>query len=206
VVPYCSQSLHVAAIVLAAGKSERMGRPKLLLPIGESTVIASVLDGLLQSRVREVIVVTGHNADAVREAIGDRPVRIMHNAGYEAGMFSSVLCGLDAVAADADAVLVALGDQPNVPPAVIDRLTEAFAETDKGLAVPTCIHEGRRRRGHPVVIDARYLPEIRALSGGQGLRDLFTRHEDDTEFVAFETPLVVDDLDTPEDYKRLRQS
>ena len=81
----------------------------------------------------------------------------------------------------------------------------AFAASDKGLAVPTCHHEGRQRRGHPVVIDAKYVPEIRGLSGGQGLRELFVRHADDTEFVPFDTPLVVDDLDTPEDYERLLQ-
>jgi molybdenum cofactor cytidylyltransferase len=197
---------HVSAIVLAAGKSERMGRPKLLLPIGETTMIGNVLDSVLASSVHEVIVVVGHQADAVREAIGERRVRIVHNPDYEAGMFSSVLCGLEAVAEGADAVLLALGDQPNVPPSVIDRLIEASAATDKGLVVPSCVHEGRKRRGHPVLIDARYIPQIRELSGDQGLRELFVRHHDDIEFVPFDTPVIIDDLDTPEDYDRLERT
>ena len=182
-----------------------MGRHKLLLPFAGGTVIGSVLDGLLQSRAREIILVTGHNADAVREAIGDRPVHVAHNAGYEEGMFSSVLRGLDKVSPDADAILMALGDQPGVPADIIDTIIDSFAASEKGLAVPTCHHEGRLRRGHPVVIAARYVPEIRGLSGGQGLRELFVRHADDIEFVPFDTPLVVDDLDTPEDYERLLQ-
>jgi molybdenum cofactor cytidylyltransferase len=202
---HIAEPLRVSAIVLAAGKSERMGRHKLLLPFAGGTVIGSVLDGLLQSRAGEVILVTGHNADGVREAVGDRVVRIAHNAGYEEGMLSSVLRGLDEVSQDADAVLMALGDQPGVPPRIIDRIIDAYAASDKGLAVPTCHHEGRLRRGHPVVLHARYVPEIRDLSGGQGLRELFVRHADDTEFVPFDTPLVVDDLDTPEDYERLLQ-
>ncbi len=203
--PDIAEPLRVSAIVLAAGKSERMGRHKLLLPFAGGTVIGSVLDGLLQSRAGEVILVTGHNAEALQEAIGSRAVRIAHNEGYEEGMFSSVLRGLDEVSQDADAILMALGDQPGLSPEIIDRIIDAFAASDKSLAVPTCHHEGRQRRGHPVVIDAKYVPEIRGLRGGQGLRELFVRHADDTEFVPFDTPLVVDDLDTPEDYERLLQ-
>lgn len=202
--PDRGQLPEVSAIILAAGKSERMGRPKLLLPIGRSTVIGSVLEAVLGASVRETVVVVGHDADAVTEAIGERPVRIVHNAHYEAGMFSSVLCGLGAIRTDADAVLVVLGDQPNVTSEIIDALLDAFAASDKGLVAPTCVHEGRQRRGHPVVIDARYLPEIRGLSGQHGLRELFARHEDDICLVSFDTAVVIDDLDTPADYDRLR--
>ena len=198
----CHESLRVSAIVLAAGKSERMGRHKLLLPFGHTSVIEAVLDAVLGSRVTETVVVLGHNADAVIRVIGQRPVRIVHNRNYEAGMFSSVLCGLSAIRPNAHAVLVALGDQPTVTPHIIDRLIEAFAAGDKGLVAPTCIHQGRRRRGHPVLIDACYLPEIRTLSGRQGLRELFVGHADDIAHVEFDTPAIVDDMDTEADYER----
>src|SRR5258708_2714627 len=105
--------MRVAAIVLAAGASLRMGRPKQLLPFGESTILGCVVDMLVASQVNSVTVVLGHHADEIREVIGGRPVCVVTNPMPDRGMLSSVQCGI-AAAPDAEAYLIALGDQPQL--------------------------------------------------------------------------------------------
>ena len=132
----------ICAIVPAAGESRRMGRHKLLLPFGSTTVIAHIVDQLLASVVDEVLVVVGHAGDRVAEALGDRPVTIVPNPDYRSGMLSSVRCGLRAVPEGCRAVLVALADQPTITRRLIDKLVGAYASNDKGIVVP--VHGGRR--------------------------------------------------------------
>ncbi|RLA99736.1 MAG: molybdenum cofactor cytidylyltransferase, partial [Deltaproteobacteria bacterium] len=116
----------VSALLLAAGESQRMGRLKQLLPLGGSTLIEVVLENLLRSRLQEVIVVLGFGAEEIRPRVEAKGVRVAVNPRYKEGMASSLRVGLDALDPRAEGILVALADQPFIPPEVIDRLIEAF--------------------------------------------------------------------------------
>jgi molybdenum cofactor cytidylyltransferase len=188
----------VSALLLAAGQSIRMGRPKLLLPLGESTIIEQTIDNLLNSRVDEVIVVVGFRAQEHRERIGKRPVEIVTNLRYSEGMSASLVAGLNAVGKRAQAVMVALADQPFVESSLINELLDAFAKHNKGIVVP--VYQGRR--GHPVVLSMRYREKLLALKGDIGARQIIEENRDDLLEVPVESDSVSIDLDTPDDYAR----
>ena len=132
----------ITAVVLAAGKSERMGRPKMLLPFGRKTLIETVLAGVRRSRVDDVVVVLGAHREAVEPVVSKFAVRAVFNEDFEAGMLSSVLRGLREVPAAARAFLVVLGDQPFPPATVIDRLIAARERTGKGIVLPVSSADG----------------------------------------------------------------
>ena len=186
----------VSALLLAAGESQRMGRLKQLLPLGGSTLIEVVLENLLRSRLQEVIVVLGFGAEEIRPRVEAKGVRVAVNPRYKEGMASSLRVGLDALDPRAEGILVALADQPFIPPEVIDRLIEAFQGTSKGIVVPTF----QGRRGHPVIFHRRYMEELRSLSGDQGGRKLLHRNPEDLLGVEVDCPGVITDIDTLEDY------
>jgi len=188
----------ISAIVLAAGMSERMGRPKMLLPFGRGTLLDTVLAGVGRSRVDDVIVVLGAHRDAIEPVVSKHSARSVFNEGYEAGMLSSVLRGLQAVPADARAFLVVPGDHPAPSPSVINRLIAEHDATGKGIVLP--VHRGRR--GHPLLIDARYRDEVSRLDPAIGLRQLARDHPDDVLEVPVRSPAVLRDVDRPEDYRR----
>lgn len=187
---------RISAIVLAAGMSTRMGRLKQLLPLGDRLVVQRVADAAC-SCIDRVVVVLGHEAAAVGAALAGRPVECVVNADYAAGMLSSFRCGLEA-AGEADGYLLCLGDQPGIGPQVIRALLNAAQKTDKGLLIP--VHCGRR--GHPVLIGARYLPEINALPPEGGLKPVTRGHPEDTAEIVLDDQAVLEDMDTPDDYRR----
>lgn len=189
----------ISALLLAAGESQRMGRPKQLLPLGESTLIEVALENLLRSRLQEVIVVLGFMAEEIRPRVETKGVRVAVNPHYKEGMASSLRVGLEALDPRAGGILVALADQPFIPPEVIDRLIEAFQRTSKGIVVP--VFQGRR--GHPVIFHRRYEEELRCLSGDQGGRELLQRKPGELLEVDVDCPGVLQDIDTLEDYRRL---
>lgn len=193
--------LKVSAIVLAAGASRRMGRPKQLLAFGQGTMLGGVIESLLLSRVQEVVVVLGHRAEEVRSSIVSSPVRVVINPEPDRGMFSSVQCGLGAASSDADALLIALGDQPFLRPELIDALIQAFRGHSLRIVAPTW----RGRRGHPILLGAVYAPEIMGMGAGSTLRDLVRRHAEDILEVSVRTDDVLRDIDTPEEYEEARR-
>ena len=188
----------IVAVVLAAGKSERMGRPKMLLPFGRKTLIETVLAGVLRSRVEGIVVVLGAHRDAIEPVVSKFALRTVFNDDFGTGMLSSVLRGLREVPAAAQAVLVVLGDHPFPPATVIDRLIAAHEKTGKGIVLP--VHRGRR--GHPVLIDMRYRDAVTALDPSVGLRQLARDHPDDVLEVSVRTPAVLADIDRPADYRK----
>ncbi len=190
------------AVVLAAGKSERMGSAKLLLPMGRSTLIETVIGGILRSRPDGVLVVLGADREKLEPVIGKYPVRTVFNPDFEQGMLSSVKRGFEAVPPDARAVLVFLGDQPAPPASVTGRIIDAYRKTGKGIVLPAY----RGRRGHPVLIDVKYRGEVAALDPWIGLRQLPHAHPDDVLEVKVRTEAVLRDIDTPEDYRALLKS
>jgi molybdenum cofactor cytidylyltransferase len=188
----------ITAVVLAAGKSERMGRPKMLLPFGRKTLIETVLAGVLRSRVDDVVVVLGAHRETIEPVVSKFALRTVFNSDFGAGMLSSILRGLREVPAAAQAFLVVLGDQPFPPATVIDRLIAAHERTGKGIVLP--VHRGRR--GHPVLIDMRFRDEVTALDPSVGLRQLLRDHPDDVLEVSVRTPAVLAGIDRPEDYRK----
>ena len=188
----------IGAIVLAAGESRRMGAQKMLLPFGSTTVIAHVVDQLLNSAVDQVLVVVGHAGDSVAEALSGRAVAVVHNADYKSGMLSSVRCGLRALPGQCSAIMVALGDQPAITTGLIDELLQTFGRNDRGIVTP--LFQGGR--GHPLLFSERYRAEILTHYDDAGLRGLLHAHPDDVFEWAAPTAAVLSDMDYPDDYRR----
>ena len=125
----------VSAILLAAGESKRMGKPKQLMLLGDGTMVEQTIDNLLSSNVSEVIVVLGHKAKEVMERIAGKPIKTVVNPIYHQGMSTSIVAGLNLVDSRAQAVMLALGDQPFVDSQTINKLIEEFDTHDKGIAI-----------------------------------------------------------------------
>ena len=189
----------LSAILLAAGQSRRMGRPKQLMPLGQSTLLERAVDNLLNSSVDETIVVLGHKAQEIGKKIAFKPVKIALNPDYQKGMSSSVAAGLAELNPESQAVMLALADQPLVASATINRLIAAFNSNDKGIALPT--HRGRR--GHPVIFSIKYRGELLELKGDIGGREIVKNHPDDVLEVPVDSESVISDIDTQDDYQQL---
>ncbi|MEA2904725.1 MAG: molybdenum cofactor cytidylyltransferase [Alphaproteobacteria bacterium] len=187
---------RIAAVLLAAGRSTRMGGPnKLLAEIGGRPLVRIAAEEALGSRARPVIVVTGHERERIEAALAGLPVRLVHNADFASGLGSSVRAGIAAVPADADGVVVCLGDMPQVNAPLIDRLIAAFDPERGALAVmPTT--EGRR--GNPVLWSRRFFPELMAIEGDVGARHLITRYGEAVVEVPVSGKGALIDVDTPE--------
>ena len=192
-------SARTCAIVLAAGRSRRMGPgvQKLLLPLAGTTVVGRVIDALLASAVDKVIVVTGPDA-RVADAVAGHPVAVVTNGDPDADMLSSVRCGLRALPPECDAVLVAPGDQPGVTPGLLDQMLATYRICGRGILVPA--FDGRR--GHPLLFSARCSDEILRRYDGEGLRGLLRAHRTEVFEMQVEAPAVLDDIDLPADYRR----
>ena len=186
----------IYGMVLAAGESKRMGRPKQLLPFGKHTLIETVIDHVLQSQVERIIVVLGAKKELVAKRLTKYSVSIVFNSRYQDGMLSSIQLGFEAIAKEATAAIIILGDQPTIPGRVIDRIINAYRNSGKGIIIPT----HKERRGHPVLIDTKYRTEIAALDSAVGLRALVHEHPDDIEEVNVDSPAILKDIDYPEDY------
>ncbi|MHB8902054.1 MAG: nucleotidyltransferase family protein [Thermoguttaceae bacterium] len=185
-------------IVLAAGNSRRMGRQKLLLPMGEGTVVGRIVDELLASPVDQVLVVVGSDGGAVAEALEPRPVQLVVNPDPDGDMLSSVRCGLRAMDRD-QGVLVVPGDLAGITRVVIAQLVAAFADGTDRIVVPT--FEGKR--GHPLLFSAAYRQEILTRFDNIGLRGLLEAHPDAICQVEVDSPAVLVNMNLPEDYRRV---
>ena len=188
----------IHAVVLAAGLSSRMGSQKVVLPYGGSTVVGHIADELLAGAVDGVLVVVGHEAERVREALGDRRVTVVENPDYRAGMLSSVRCGLRALPDGCEAVLLALGDQPAVTSELVDEMIRSHTATGKGIVVPVC----GGKRGHPLLFSIRYRDEVLSRFDDVGLRGLLRTHPGDVFELTTPNSAILSDIDRPEDYDR----
>jgi molybdenum cofactor cytidylyltransferase len=192
----------IAGVVLAAGRSSRMGGPnKLLAEIGGKPLVRIVVDAVLASRARPVVVVTGHQRDKVEAALAGLSVKFVHNPHFADGLGTSLKAGIAALPAEADGAIVCLGDMPQVDASLIDRLIGAF-DPDHGALVVLPTIDGKR--GNPVVWSRRFFPDLMAVEGDVGARYLIGRY---TEAVA-EVPLTgtaaLTDVDTPEALEAVR--
>jgi molybdenum cofactor cytidylyltransferase len=192
---------RIVAVVPAAGQSARMATNKLLLPWGETTVLGQTLANLCASRVRDVLVVTGHEAERAEAVARAAGVPTLHNPDHASGMLTSVQAAVQALPS-AGALLVMLGDQPLVRPETIDALLDAYAVSPLGLVAP--YYGGRR--GNPVLIDRRHFAGLLALPSDAAPRVLLARHSEDLLRVEVNDPGILVDLDTPEAYEQAKSS
>ncbi|MGE5223925.1 MAG: nucleotidyltransferase family protein [Omnitrophica WOR_2 bacterium] len=189
----------IAAIVLAAGQSRRMGRPKMTLPWGTTTVIGQVVSVLAEAGLQEILVVTGGARQDIEEAIRRLPARAIYNPDYSQGeMLSTFQTGLSALGEDCKAALVVLGDQPQIQVEVVRMVIRAYQETRAALVVPSY----QMRRGHPWLLDRSLWPQALGLKNPETLKDLLKRNSDQIHYLLVETDTILQDIDTPEDYRR----
>jgi molybdenum cofactor cytidylyltransferase len=198
------ETKRVAALVLAAGRSTRMGGPnKLLAEIAGKPLVRIAVEEALASRARPVIVVTGHERERVEAALAGLPVRFVHNPDYAQGLSGSLRTGLAAVPAEADAAVVCLGDMPQVDAALIDRLIAAFDPARGALIVVPTV-EGKR--GNPVLWSRRFFPELAALEGDVGARHLIGTYGEALVEVPVTDRAAFTDVDTPEALTAIKAS
>jgi molybdenum cofactor cytidylyltransferase len=191
-----SRHAEIAAVVLAAGRSTRMGRSnKLLADIDDAPMLRHVVEQLCATALGDIVVVTGHERERVETALAGLPVRFVHNPRYALGMSTSLKAGIAAVPKHAAAALVALGDMPAIDSALVDRLVAAFDPAGKrDLVVP--VHGGRR--GNPAIIGRRHFASVKRLSGDVGARAIFAGAPEAVVEVPAEDDRIFLDLDTPE--------
>jgi len=182
----------IATIVLAAGTSRRFGEPKLIVPLGGKPIVRHAVERALASGADETIVVTGANAEDVRAALKGLAVRFVENPKFKDGMSTSLAAGIAALAADAEAAMIALGDQPLVP---AEAYAGVLAEYRRERApIVTASYNGVR--GHPVLFDAALFPELLATRGDRGARGVIGGHPERVRHVELRLPVPAD-VDTP---------
>jgi molybdenum cofactor cytidylyltransferase len=189
-------SRNVAAIILAAGRSTRMGGPnKLLAELGGKALVRIVTEQALASKAKDVIVVTGHQAEQVEKALQGLKVKFVRNPDFASGLASSVKAGIAAAPENADGAVVCLGDMPLIDAHLIDRLIEAFAP-DRGNLIAVPVSDGRR--GNPVLWSRRFFNELMTLDGDIGARHLIAKHGEAVAEVPVEGHGAFLDIDTPQ--------
>jgi molybdenum cofactor cytidylyltransferase len=201
--PEAADNRNVAAIVLAAGRSTRMGGPnKLLAELSGKKLVRIATEQALASKASEVIVVTGHQAELVEQALNGLKVKFVRNPDFAGGLASSVKAGISAVSASVDGAVICLGDMPLIDAQLIDRLIEAFAP-DRGNLIVVPVAEGRR--GNPVLWSRRFFSELMTLDGDIGARHLITKHGEAVAEVPVEGDSAFLDIDTPQALETARR-
>jgi molybdenum cofactor cytidylyltransferase len=194
---------RVGAIVLAAGKSARMGGTKQLLPLGESTVLEQTLENVRDTGIDEIVLVVGSSAEMIQRQLPISIVeglKVVLNQNYSQGMASSLRTGLSAVDPHIDATLIVLADQPFVRPETFDRIIDRYRSSGAQIVIPLY----RGFRGNPVLLDRSVFPEVMALDGDIGCRAIFGNHHEGIVKVEVDDMGILLDIDNQDDYERLR--
>ena len=193
----------IAALVLAAGKSMRMGRPKMLLPWGRATVLEQVIRSVQDAGIQDILVVSGGGRDEVEKITAQYKVRTTYNEKFESEeMLASIQCGLRAQKTGTEAVLICLGDQPQVEEGSVRSVCATFDKTRSSIIVPSY----QMRRGHPWLVARPLWSELLDLQAPHSPRDFLNMHSAEIEYVVLDSPSIIEDLDTPEDYLKFKPS
>ena len=191
----------VVALLLAAGHSRRMGAFKPLLPFGKTTVIHSCLSNLSEGGVPVVVVVAGYLAEELKARLDDvASIHFVVNHDPESEMSASIACGVLALPATARAVLIALADQPAIPPAVISSILEAWRAGAR-LVIP----QHNERGGHPVLVDLEFRQQLLRLDPQLGLKSFFDAHKNQVQRLKVDSSYIARDMDTWDDYAALHE-
>lgn len=191
----------VSAIILAGGASRRYGEPKQLLTLEGKTLLEHVVENASASKVGEVIVVLGYQAETIRSVLEGYPVKLVISDNWDRGQSASLQIGLQAVSPVSQAAVFLLVDQPKIDYRVIDRVIDDFRYGGAPIVVPS--FDGKW--GNPVLFSRRFFPELMALVGDQGGRIVAKRHRDSVHVVPVDSAAILSDIDTPEDYLALRR-
>ncbi len=194
---------RVSAILLAAGLSKRLGRNKLLLPLGDETVIRKTAKAVLAAAVSDVILVTGHEEALVKQAVRGLNVRLKHNPRYAQGQSTSMVAGVEAASEAADAYLFVLGDQPLLTPGIVNDMISLYQTSRPDTLVVAPAFEGRR--GNPTLFSAFLRNELLQTSGDAGGRGIIQRLEKESPgkivFLHLPNDDIFLDIDTEKDYE-----
>jgi molybdenum cofactor cytidylyltransferase len=190
----------IVAVVLSAGESSRMGRPKALLPIDGQTFIERIVAALKQTTVGKIIVILGHNARELEAKISHLPVQILINTDYKQGQLSSLQLAVRDLQADADCdgMLVHLVDHPYLAPALVQEMIRRFYETKKRIIVPR--YHGKR--GHPVIFSNTLFGELLSAPMAEGAKAVVNAHRAETLEIDTQEEGIAVDIDTPELYQQ----
>jgi len=193
-----------AGIILAAGMSKRLGRLKQLVEIGDSTILSMVVDASLSSDLDKVVLVLGHEAEAIAASLGERLMRgrilTAVNNRYAEGMSTSLQRGLMEIRDEYPSIMVLMGDQPLTDSDVINLVLGAFRSSEKDICAPVY----RGKRGLPVCFTKRYYNDILAVKGDMGAREVIRDNPDDVYSVELDTPHTFMDIDEDSDLELLR--
>lgn len=193
-----------SGLILAAGESERMGTPKMLLPWRGWTVLEQVIHCAFEGGVGEAVVVLGGEGEKIASILLKKPfkktLKIVYNPHFKKGMLSSIQAGLRKIDESSQAILLALGDQPSIPQSIFRTLLETFPSCGKGILIPRFSGKG----GHPIVISRKYFDFILSLdSGKESLHSLTKSYYWDVHHLEVSAPEILQDIDKPEDYEAL---
>jgi len=190
----------IIGIVLSAGESKRMGTPKQLLPWGKTIILQQVIDNATASRLDKILLVLGSRAGEITSKITISPkTEIVVNHDFKEGMSSSVKCGVKNAPAETEAFMLLLGDQPFIGPAIIDRVLDEYRKSKRGIVIP--VYD--KKRGHPVIFDAKYKQELLVIAD-RGAKTVVNNHLQDIVEVHLDTPEILTDIDTPQDYQNAK--
>ena len=189
----------VAGLILAAGKSERMGRPKPLLPFRGSCFLTHVLSEASRSTLNDVKIVLGHQAETLLQTLPEIKPRALINPDYEHGQLSSLQCGLKHLSSSRiDGVMVFLIDHPIIHRGLVNQLIDAFSRNDATIVIPSFV----QRRGHPMIFGAELFNELLTAPFDQGAVSVVRKHSHEILHLEVDEPGVLVDIDTPEAYEK----
>ena len=187
----------INAIVLAAGESTRMGKPKPLLPFEDRTFLEQIITVLQDAHTNQITVVLGARAEAIAQAVDLSEVNVVVNRDYRKGQLSSLIAGLDNAPAETEAILLCLVDSPFIKADTVDQVVTTFRETNAPIVIPT--FEGRR--GHPSLFGRSVFEQVRKAPPEEGARHVVYANEDKIVEVEIPEKAVVVGINTPEDYR-----
>lgn len=189
-----------AAVILAAGISSRMGEAKQLLRLADNTVLGQVLENVRNSRVADIVLVLGHQAEKIKEQIRTENLTVVINESFRQGMGTSLRAGLAALPPEVDAALIVLADQPFIRPITLDLLTDQYRRSNAQIVIPT--YKGFR--GNPVLLGRSVFSEVMALTGDIGCRAIFGNHLEGIIKLPVEDIGILLDMDSKDDFDLLR--
>ncbi len=195
--------MSISAIILAAGQSKRMGKPKMLLPWENTTVLGKVIETIQEAGVEDILVVTGGARDEVEKIVAHygSPLRVIHNKNFvHDEMLASIQLGLQEQKPEAQTTLICLGDQPQVEERSVRVVCDSFRKNKSSIVVPSY----RMRRGHPWLIAKELWSEVLKMRAPESMRDFLNAHKNDIFYIQYDSPSILQDLDTPEDYLKYK--
>jgi molybdenum cofactor cytidylyltransferase len=191
-----------AGIILAAGASTRLGRPKQLVLLDGQPLLERVINAALESNLDHIVLVLGSHAAEIKRALGSildhNKLSILVNPNYHTGMAGSLKMGIRQIKNVYGAAMIILADHPNVDSGLINHLLARFQATDKAICVPTF----KGRRGHPVCLSQKFYADIRSLTGDIGAREILRDHPDQLLTVELDSDRAFMDIDTKSDLER----